>query len=288
MTESYLSAQPFRAPSWCLVWWKMISYRNLNLNDFRILISPSLKTCITKPGCLWRKIFRIFRNNLSRPPHGDTPQLCNTPQPCGPWPHGRCLLPHSQQSQNSTLLKNEDDIKEFLHKLFPKMVWHFTPRVEPGISQKGSWVSPGNWESESTWLKRCILVNMMEPTKIGSLKKIFDVGGGWATFLTHLGPNDLSFRGTPWHLVRQSHPNNLFFYSGGERPVPLLRSRSLRPIGGKERDVISRWATLPNQIILDGLIGQVILGGRRMRTSWGQMEEKRREGELSGSLLTWY
>ena len=67
---------------------------------------------------------------------------------------------------------------------------------------------------------------MMEPTKIGSLKKIFDVGGGWAAVLRHLSfqiislsgdttdlyeatllfPNDLSVQGTQeeergqWHF----------------------------------------------------------------------------------------
>ena len=59
---------------------------------------------------------------------------------------------------------------------------------------------------------------MMEPTKIGSLKKIFDD------------------RGEAFSSEESEFPGELT----GPEPVQLLRSKSLRPIGGKEREVVSR------------------------------------------------
>ena len=59
---------------------------------------------------------------------------------------------------------------------------------------------------------------MMEPTKIGSLKKIFDD------------------RGEAFSSEESEFSGELT----GPEPVQLLRSKSLRPIGGKEREVVSR------------------------------------------------
>ena len=58
-----------------------------------------------------------------------------------------------------------------------------TKRVKPGKCQKAEWIQETTAKClqenvTQSHLGRSLALVMMEPTKIGSLKKIFDVGGG--------------------------------------------------------------------------------------------------------------